>query len=119
MAAPGSLVHIWYRCHGCGASPIVGLRYECQVCPVSPNNDLCEGCYRKFEQGALKHPVPSAHGAAPATTKHVFRAIEGVARESCLHWLAVPWSDAPAPSVPNHCVVRPEFCSGIDSYFGA
>jgi hypothetical protein len=49
----------------------------------------------------------------------VFRPFEGVAREGMLHWLAVPFAAAPAPVVPDRCVVRPEFRSGRDSFFGS
>jgi hypothetical protein len=82
------------------------------------DNDLCEPCYRLFEQGRVKHPLPKARGSSLATA-HVFRPFEGVARDGCLHWLGVPWVESTPPVVPDHFVVRPEFCSGIDSYFGS
>jgi len=118
MTATGTLIHIWNRCHNCGADPIVGARYECQVCPAGSDNDLCEACYRLFEQGRAKHPLPNARPAPPGTS-HVFRPVEGTARDSYLRYLTVPWSNAAPPTAPERFVVRPEFCSGHDSYFGA
>jgi hypothetical protein len=118
MSLPASeLIHVWNRCHACGAQPIVGLRFECQSCPVGPDNDLCEPCHRLFEQGRVQHPAPDTREAPPGP--HVFRAFEGVARERLLPWLAVPWPEAPAPTVPSHFVVRPEFRSGPESFFGS
>jgi hypothetical protein len=111
------LVHIWNRCHACGAAPIVGLRFTCQVCPAGADNDLCQACYRLFEQGRVEHPSLEAREAPPG--RHVFRAFEGRARELVLPWLAVPWSTLPAPGVPERSVVRPEFRSGRESFFGS
>lgn len=112
-----ALIHVWFHCHACGAEPIVGVRYECQVCPVGPETSLCEACYRLFEQGRVKHP--SAKSRETATQTHVFRPFEGVAREGLMPWLAVRWSSASAPTVPDRFVVRPEFRSGYDSFFGS
>ena len=111
------LIHVWNRCHACGAQPITGLRFECRLCPAGPDNDLCEACHRSFEQGRVAHPVPGVREAPPG--RHVFRAVEGVVREDVLHWLTVPFRSAPPPAVPNRCVVRPEFRSGRESYFGS
>ena len=111
------LVHIWNSCQACGAAPIVGLRFSCQTCPAGAENDLCEACYRLFEQGRLEHPPPEAREAPPG--RHVFRAFNGVAREQVLHWLTVPWSPAPSPAVPDRFVIRPEFRSGRESFFGS
>jgi len=110
-------VHIWNRCHACGAAPIVGLRFTCQTCPTGADNDLCQACYHLFEQGRIEHPSPEAR-EAPAG-RHVFRQFEGSEREQVLPWLAVPWSVAPAPTVPDRSVVRPEFRSRRESFFGA
>jgi hypothetical protein len=115
---PGTLIHIWNRCHNCGAEPIVGARYECQVCPAGPDNDLCEACYRLFEQGRAKHPLPKAR-EAPNATVHLFKPFQGVDRDASMRLLTVPWVNAPAPTPPSRFVVRPEFCSGIDTYFGS
>lgn len=35
------VIHKYVRCDGCNASPIVGIRYKCTVCP---NFDFCEKC---------------------------------------------------------------------------
>jgi hypothetical protein len=111
------LVHIWNRCHACGASPIVGLRFTCQTCPAGADNDLCQPCHRLFELGQLKHPSPEAR-EAPAG-RHIFRTFEGIERERAAPWLAVPWCSALAPTVPDRFVVRPEFRSGRESFFGS
>lgn len=110
-------IHIWYRCHACGAEPIVGVRFECQVCPAGPDTSLCEACHRLFEQGRVKHPPPSSRETS--TLPHKFRAFDGLAREPFMHWISVPWPSAPAPTVPDRFVVRPEFRSGHDSFFGS
>jgi hypothetical protein len=70
-----------------------------------------------FEQGRIEHPSPKGR-EAPAG-RHVFRAFEGAEREQVLPWLVVPWSTAPAPAVPDRFVVRPEFRSGRESFFGS
>ncbi len=111
------LINVWSRCHACGAAPIVGLRWSCQTCPAGPDNDLCEACHRSFEQGGVQHPPPEAREAPPG--RHLFRAFEGTARENVAHWLAVPWSNATAPAIPDRFVVRPEFRSGRKSFFGS
>jgi hypothetical protein len=110
-------VHIWNRCHACGAAPIVGLRFACQTCPTGADNDLCQACYHLFEQGRVVHPSPEAREARAG--RHIFRSFEGSEREQVVPWLAVPWSVAPAPTVPDRFVVRPEFRSGRESFFGA
>lgn len=111
------LVHIWNRCHACKAAPIVGLRFACQTCPTGADNDLCQACFDLFEQGRIEHPSPEAREARAG--RHIFRSFEGSERERVLPWLAVPWSVAPAPTVPDRSVVRPEFRSGRESFFGA
>lgn len=35
--------HVGYRCDGCGANPIVGIRYRCMTCK---DFDLCETCQK-------------------------------------------------------------------------
>ena len=111
------LIHIWNYCHGCGLAPISGLRFTCQTCPAGADSDLCAVCYRQFERGQLKHP-PAEAREAPAG-RHEFRAFEGIQPQQVIPWLAVPWCDAPAPAVPDHFVVRPEFRSGPESFFGS
>jgi Trypsin-like peptidase domain/Zinc finger, ZZ type len=118
MSSGGAeLIHIWNRCHACGAAPIVGLRFTCQTCPTGADNDLCQACYGLFEQGQIEHPAPEAR-EAPAG-RHVFRAFEGIERAQVVPWLSVPWSVATAPRVPDRAVVRPEFRSGRESFFGS
>ena len=112
------LVHIWNHCHACEARPIVGPRFECQTCPSGPDNDLCETCYRLFEQGKVEHPKRETRGASLKISRHTFHVFEGAQRSQYLPWLAVPQPRVPAPRVPDHFVVRPEFCSGKDSFFG-
>jgi hypothetical protein len=102
--------------------PIAGRRFECASCPAGPDNDLCEPCYREFERGRLEHPAPASYAKRSgrgAGAEHVFRAHEGLSPERYAPWLAVPRSDARAPSVPDRFVVRPEFRAGRDSFFGA
>jgi hypothetical protein len=111
------LIHVWSRCHACGTAPIVGRRWSCQTCPAGPDNDLCEACHRSFEQGGVQHPPPEAREAPPG--RHVFRVFEGVAREQVAPWLAIPWSNATTPAIPDRFVVRPEFRSGRESFFGS
>ena len=111
------LAHIWNRCHNCGAAPIIGLCFTCQTCPAGADNDLCEACYRLLEQGRIVHPSPEAREARAG--RHAFRAIEGAERAHVLPWLAVPWSTAPALAIPDRFVVRPEFRSGRESFFGS
>jgi hypothetical protein len=113
------LIHIWYRCHNCGMQPIVGQRFECQTCPTGPNNDLCEKCHQAFQRGTVKHPMPGGHAAHLSTTVHRFRVFEGAPGHQYLPWLAVSQPKAIAPVVPDRFVVRPQFCCGLDSYFGS
>jgi len=41
-------IHRGVRCDGCGARPIIGVRYKCSV---RPNYDLCGGCRDKDKSG--------------------------------------------------------------------
>src|SRR5947207_15962187 len=107
------LVHVWNRCHGCDAAPIVGTRYQCEVCAAGPDNDLCAACYARFRSGELAHPLVASREAVAGT--HPFRAIAGTPRADAAPWLAVRRATARAPSVPERSVVRPEFRSGRDS----
>ena len=38
--------HLNVACDGCGASPILGIRYKCSVCK---NFDFCETCEERFD----------------------------------------------------------------------
>jgi hypothetical protein len=111
------LIHVWHRCHGCDAAPIVGTRYECAVCPAGPDNDLCAACHARFRAGQLEHPLTRGREAVAGT--HTFRAINGAPRADAAPWLAVRGVAAAPPAVPDRSVVRPEFRSGVDSYLGS
>lgn len=111
------LVHIWNQCYACGAAPIVGVRFSCLTCPAGADNDLCEACYKKYTQGLVEHPSPGAR-EAPAGP-HRFRAFEGIEHRQILPWLTIPCEPAPPPHVPDRFVVRPEFQSERESFFGS
>jgi len=55
-------VHRGIICDGCGANPIVGVRFQCTVCP---NFDLCKACEAKGEH-APSHPMLQLRGSADA-----------------------------------------------------
>jgi hypothetical protein len=110
-------IHIWNQCYACGLAPIAGLRFTCKTCPAGAHSDLCEVCYGKFKQGKLEHPPPEAREAPPG--RHVFRPFEGIERQQVTPWLGVSWCNATAPPVPDRFVVRPEFRSGRESFFGS
>jgi hypothetical protein len=42
---PKYVVHFGIGCDGCGQSPIVGERYQCQDCHESLGFDMCGHCY--------------------------------------------------------------------------
>merc|ERR1719210_2515767 len=46
LAAPES-VHVNVVCDGCGAQPLTGPRFRCQVCP---DYDLCGSCYMRKDE---------------------------------------------------------------------
>jgi hypothetical protein len=61
-AAPGAppappAVHGGVVCNGCGAEPIVGIRFKCAVCP---NVDLCAPCFGRAAYEGGGH-APAAH----------------------------------------------------------
>jgi len=113
------LVHIWSKCHACGAQPIVGRRLECTSCSIGPDNDLCEACHHAFELGDVEHPAPSSYAAKMGRVGHVFRACEGLSPDRYDPWLGVSLTETRAPLVPDRFVVRPEFRVGYDSFFGS
>ena len=88
-------------------------------CPAGPDNDLCEPCYREFERGRVEHPAPGSYAKLSGRVgEHSFRAREGVLTDRFEPWLAVPWTDADSPTVPDRFIVRPEFRVGRESFFG-
>lgn len=116
------LVHIWHRCHHCGAEPIIGRRYECQTCPDGPDNDLCERCHEGLERGTVTHPAEDSLGSVSSsvssTESHRFVVLEGKPSSTHERWLTVEIPEAATPRVPDHFVVKPEFSCGIESFFG-
>lgn len=50
-ASKPKAIHKGFICDGCGADPIVGIRYRCSV---RPNYDLCEACEATIEAA---HPL--------------------------------------------------------------
>jgi len=56
-------VHRGVTCDSCGASPIVGVRFKCTVCP---NFDLCKACEAKGEH-APSHPLLQLRATAGET----------------------------------------------------
>jgi len=114
-----NLIHVWSRCHACGAQPIVGRRFECTNCPAGPDNDLCEPCYREYERGRVEHPARESYAKLSGRVgQHSFRARDGVFPGRFESWLTVPWTGANFPTVPDRFVVRPEFRVGRESFFG-
>jgi Trypsin-like peptidase domain/Zinc finger, ZZ type len=110
-------IHIWNHCHSCGAQPIVGIRFECQVCPAGPDNDLCELCYRQFLKGAVKHPR-MRRGLNLPELQHRFLEFQGKLGSEYVPWLALSRSGLPAPPIPDHFLIRPEFQCGRQSFLG-
>ena len=109
-------IHLWHECGGCGARPIVGVRYQCQSCPAGPDIDLCASCHERQQAGERLHPKDSA---IPGVQEHRFEAMNSAVLELPQHWLdlAKP-SSPPAPAVPDGFVVRPEFRAGRHTGFG-
>jgi hypothetical protein len=116
-AAPPT--HVWHRCHGCGAQPIIGCRYECRTCAAGPDNDLCGPCYRRFQEGEIPHPSPTSVAACGAPRAHEFAAIDTAPAGAFDTWLGIPDREADPPDVPDLFVLRPEFTSGTDGYLGS
>ncbi|GAB4195577.1 MAG: trypsin-like peptidase domain-containing protein [Wenzhouxiangellaceae bacterium] len=90
----------------------MGPLYQCPVCPLGHNTDLCADCYQRWLRGDIDHP-----GAA-TESRHEFR-LQPAATELPLdRWAKVPTTAQPEPEIADGFVVRPEFCCGYDSYFG-
>jgi len=119
----GDRVHVWNTCHGCGAAPILGYRFECQTCPDGPDNDLCERCHAAYVAGKLEHPKPGSFSAfaevAPGR-RHPFVEFGGAPPDDCVGWSTIPDGGSfTPPVVPNGFVVRPEFSTGRTSFVGS
>lgn len=118
-ASAGAEIHIWQGCHHCDSKPIVGNRYHCLTCPAGPDSDLCERCYQGYKMGTVTHPVEDHYALKNGRSgTHQFHGYEGAPEESFVGWLAVRQTVAVPPRVPDHAIVRPEFCVKLDSYFG-
>jgi hypothetical protein len=123
-ASPGSpeLIHVWNRCHACNAAPIAGPRFQCETCPDGPDNDLCERCHSAYALGNVQHPMPGsfvAFGGGHLGERHRFTRVIGASRLACSRWAAVPDATGNAPTIPDRFVVRPEFCTGRESFIGS
>lgn len=110
------VVHFWQHCHHCNASPIVGLRYECQSCPAGPDIDLCSTCFDLFKHKKVEHPLESSHTVQGG--EHRFLLREGTASNLAFDWLDVPVSESCELTFKKTFIVRPEFCCGQESFFG-
>jgi hypothetical protein len=111
-------IHVWHRCHACGCEPILGRRYDCQVCPANPDSHLCERCHDAFGRGEVAHPPQHVTPPHPERA-HSFVAVDGASPETFQPWIDVADASGRAPRVPDGFVVRPEFRSGRASYFGS
>ncbi len=100
--------------------PIVGRRFECRSCPLGPGSSLCEQCHRGFLKGTVEHPTPDGSFVISNLVHHQFRSFEGQPAARSGSWSRVTAKDRVAPpSVPNGFVLRPEFRTGADSFFGS
>lgn len=117
-------VHLWQSCHGCGMSPIEGMRYECQDCPVGPNIDLCADCFELYQNDQLKHPKQSStrnDASDSSSEKHCFSRKQGkpYPKERLNNWLQHPMPSQGAPVLNDGFVVRPMFTAGSDYVIGS
>lgn len=110
-------VHPWHHCHNCGAAPITGKRFQCDSCPIGPENDLCDSCYELLKNGKIKHPK---EGAAHSSVikDHVFSVHVGRPITDFDEWFRVNHSPAKVPWLPSMFIVRPIFTAGYDSSIG-
>lgn len=119
--SPSTEFHIWHRCHGCGAAPIIGTRYDCLTCPTGQDNHLCNSCHDAYGRGHLKHPADNSFAACsmPDVGPHVFKSANGSPCELYERWLTGSDRVEAPPSVCDGFVVRPEFCAGAGSFLGS
>lgn len=121
-AEPTELLHVWSHCHGCGAAPIRGYRFECQTCPDGPDNALCERCHSEYTDGRVQHPKPGSFAEVAVSNRqqrHTFIRFKGIPRSQCSHWAEARCALEPAPRIPDRFVLRPEFCTGRQSFIGS
>ena len=60
-------IHRDYICNGCNTKPIIGIRYECAICP---NFEYCEKCEKSF---GLNHGHPFLKIRNPEDTPLYFK----------------------------------------------
>ncbi len=111
-------IHVWSRCHCCGANPITGPCYRCETCPLGPDIDLCSVCHAGYRAGQVVHPNPDVAVSVGASTPHRFTRSEGRLPEQYVSWLETTCPESPPPPVPQGFLVRPEFRSRRESTFG-
>jgi hypothetical protein len=109
-------IHLWHRCHHCTASPIIGERHHCRTCPAGPDATLCTDCYQGYLRGEISHPAGHIRSLNEV---HTFCSLAGTPEDSYLPWLRIPMPGRAPPKIPPGSLVRPEFCYGADSGFGA
>ncbi len=74
-------VHTGVKCDGCGAQPIVGVRFKCTVCP---DYDLCATCEFKNQQ-QQQHDAGHIHPLTHSMTK-MYYSPTGPASSSLSPW---------------------------------
>lgn len=110
-------IHIWHKCSNCGEEPINGIRYHCITCPAGPENDLCESCYTALMNGTISHHKNKT--TYENHSQHKFVRSEGKKSTNYNKWLQIPQAYVQSPEISNGLLVRPEFVSGRDSFFGS
>lgn len=119
-----SEIHIWQSCHGCGAAPIYGVRYECQECTLGPDIDLCASCFESYQDNQLTHPktkLGDIDQSKRGNRKHFFVQKKGVAYSTDYldKWLQCPLPGQTSPSLTSGIVVRPVIEAGPDTILGS
>ncbi len=115
--ASENTIHLWRRCHGCGAAPIHGECYHCASCYPGPDTDLCASCYALYLRGQLTHPAPSLQ--TPVVGQHRFAPVPGDREEGYIPWLDIPDRNESSPIPHDGLLLRLEFCFRSDVSFGA
>lgn len=111
-------IHLWAKCHHCGAQPIFGAAFRCETCPVGPDADLCQACYARYQLREIPHPAPNSGAPPGLPATHRFNRLHGALPESLAPWLQTPCPNTAAPRVPRGFLVRPDFQSSDYSAFG-